>query len=172
MLWVKKDYILLLNTKIIVIKSLSQLEDEVLNPNRRTILALIYLSGGHVKRFSRLQLGMYALKELKVHTYDFHDHSPWGNADSQFRRDLNVLCGLINFDIDIDSTPEKTKHALYTLSIVGKIFAKEFISNLEKNDPDKFEELCKISKYLRDPPSGDTSIKLYNRFIKSRKTKT
>ena len=137
---------------------------QILNDNEKIILALIYLAGTKVQRFSRLQLAMYALKTLKIHSYKFTEHSPWGPADKKFRKEIGQLCGFISFDRYWDN--EGNKHGIYRLTPGGQIYAEEIVNQFQSRYPKKYPTLLQIARKLKDPSEGLTALQLYNEFIK------
>ena len=137
---------------------------QILNNNEKVILALIYLAGTKVQRFSRLQLAMYKIRTLNIHNYKFDEHSAWGPADKKFRKEIGQLCGFISFDRYWDN--KGNKHGSYRLTSGGQIYAEEIVNQLQSQSPKKYPILLQIAQKLKDPPDGLTAIQLYNEFVK------
>lgn len=137
-----------------------------LTQNKKLLLSMLHLAGGSIKRYSRFQLGVYALKELNLHSYKFEEKCSWGPADCEFHDDLEALCGYIKFDL-YKSNKDNRLHGEYRLyePITGE--SKEYANEIRLKNPEKFNKFKKIAELLGKNPEKITNEYLYKRFVKN-----
>lgn len=142
----------------------SVLRSSILSENKKLLLAMLYLAGGSIKRYSRLQMGVYVLKESNLHSYKFNEQCSWGPADCQFHDDLEEMCGYIEFDL-YKSSIDNQQHGEYRLykPILDK--AEQFANEIKRKNYEGFKKLKKISELLGKDPEKITSEFLYKRLI-------
>lgn len=131
--------------------------------NKKTLLALLYLAGGQIRRYSRLQLAVYALKDYSLHTYKFDEECSWGPADCQFHDDLHRLCGDITFRLYTARNNEV--HSEYVLYNEMKGEAKNYAEEIKKKNPKGYRKLKQMAKLVGSPPEKVTAMYLFRKFV-------
>lgn len=132
--------------------------------NRKAILALLYLAGGKTKRYSRLQLGLYALKGYNLHHYKFKEMCSWGPSDCQFHEDLHRLCGDIIFRLYETRDKGGDFHGEYEIYDAIKSEARDFVEEIRKENPKGYRRLKNIATLVGSPPEKVSAMYLFKKF--------
>ena len=147
------------------VQEVSLWQDEKFLTDTKTLLSLIYLAGGKIKRYSRLQISMYAVKgqTLKLHSYAFTGTCTAGPADAQFLDDVHILCGYVLFDYYTDT--KGTKHAIYSLSQGAMELAAMYVKQIEAYNPLGYARLKRVAEMVGKDPEDTPSSVLHNAFV-------
>lgn len=142
------------------------LENPIISQNKKLLLSMLHLAGGSIGRYSRFQLGVYALKGSNLHSYKFEEKCSWGPADCQFHDDLEALCGYIEFDL-YKSDKDHKLHGVYRLYKPIAEESKEYANEIKIKNPEKFKKLKEVANLLGKNPDKTTSEYLFKKFVKN-----